>query len=128
MSVTLKKEELSCMEESRVIRVSPKKQITIPQKFYEKLNLGDEVECILRENELVIRPLVKATDDFADLILRDLVNQGLTGDELIKEFQKIRAGIKVAAQRLIDDAVAGAKKDGRDPGAVHEDIFGDLEK
>lgn len=32
---------------SRIIRVSKKRQITIPLKYYEALDLGDQVECSL---------------------------------------------------------------------------------
>lgn len=32
--------------ELKRIRVSDKRQITIPKSFFEKLNLGEEVECV----------------------------------------------------------------------------------
>ena len=126
MSITLSKEGLTDME-SRIIRISSKKQITIPQVFYEKLGLGREAECILRGDELIIRRLDKANDDYSDLILQDLVQQGYGGDELVKEFRKRKAGIRTAAQNLIDDSISLASKDNRDRDAVHEDIFSDVE-
>lgn len=126
MSIALSKEGLINME-SRVIRISSKKQITIPQAFYEKLGLGREAECILKGDELIIRRLDKANDDYSDLILQDLVRQGYTGDELVKEFRKMKAGIRSAAQRMIDDAVSLSKKDTRDRESVHKEIFSDVE-
>ena len=126
MSITLSKEGLTDME-SRIIRISSKKQITIPQVFYEKLGLGREAECILRGDELIIRRLDKANDDYSDLILQDLVQQGYGGDELVKEFRKRKTGIREAAQKLVDDAVSFAKKDTRDGESIHEDIFSDVE-
>ncbi|MCR4442700.1 MAG: AbrB/MazE/SpoVT family DNA-binding domain-containing protein [Peptococcaceae bacterium] len=126
MSTALPKKGLIDME-SRVIRISSKKQITIPQAFYEKLGLGREAECILKGDELIIRRLDKASDDYSDLILQDLVNQGYTGEELVEQFRKMKAGIRLAAQRMIDDAVAIAKKDTRDRESVHKEIFSDVE-
>jgi|UPI000550D89A bifunctional DNA-binding transcriptional regulator/antitoxin component of YhaV-PrlF toxin-antitoxin module len=126
MSIQLSKDGLIDME-SRIIKVSSKKQITIPQVFYEKLGLGREVECILKGDELIIRRHDKANDDYSDLILQDLVNQGYAGDELVKEFRKMKARIRIAAQELIDDAVSLAKKDTRDRDAVHKEIFSDVD-
>ena len=33
----------------KIIAVSSKRQITIPQKFYERLQLSNEVECFVAE-------------------------------------------------------------------------------
>lgn len=126
MSVTLSKEGLTDME-SRIIRISSKKQITIPQSFYEKLGLGREAECILRGDEIIIRRLDKGSDDYSDLILQDLVQQGYKGDELVKEFRKMKTEMRNAAQNLIEDSFTTAKRDTRNREAVHDDIFSDVE-
>ena len=34
----------------KVLSISSKRQITIPQKFYQLLGFGDEAECVLRDN------------------------------------------------------------------------------
>ena len=57
----------------------------------------------MRENELVIRP-VKSDDEYLDDILRGLVAQGYSGQELIEEFKKARLQVRSAVQRLIDEA------------------------
>ncbi len=36
----------------KTIRISEKRQLTIPQKFFEALGFSTEAECILRGNEL----------------------------------------------------------------------------
>jgi hypothetical protein len=46
-------------------------------------------------------------------ILRDLISQGFTGDELLTKFAEMRAGISAAIVSLIEDAdeiAAGNKK------------------
>ena len=60
----------------KTIRISEKRQITIPQKFYELLGFSSEAECIVRGNELVIRPLAETgSGEFAEQILADLIAQ-----------------------------------------------------
>ena len=46
--------------ERKKVSISAKRQITIPQKFFTTLGFDDEAECILRGNELVIRPVKEA--------------------------------------------------------------------
>ena len=41
--------------EMKKVSISAKRQITIPQKFFAML--GFEAECMVRGNELVIRPV-----------------------------------------------------------------------
>lgn len=96
------------MEPKRV-SVSPKRQITIPLKFFEKLKIGREVECILKDGELIIRPVREETE-FAEEILADLIKRGLTGDELLSEFKRTRAGIRPAVERLIEEAKDQARR------------------
>lgn len=61
--------------DSRVIRVSRKRQITIPLKFHEALNLGDQVECSLEDGAIIIRPLRRTDDEFSVEILKALVSR-----------------------------------------------------
>ncbi|MEA4847868.1 MAG: hypothetical protein VB106_11610 [Clostridiaceae bacterium] len=46
-----------CALNKKRITISAKRQITIPQKFFEMLDFGGEAECILRGKELIIRPI-----------------------------------------------------------------------
>lgn len=107
MAVVLDKEYISM--ESKRISVSKKRQITIPKRFFEKLNLGDEVECILKNGEIVIRPVRKETE-FAEEILKDLIKKGLSGQELLDEFKRVREKIRPAVKRIIKEADSEAKK------------------
>lgn len=107
--------------DSRIIRVSKKRQITIPLQYFDQLNLGDEVECSLENNALVIRPLVRNTGGFSIEILKDLVSQGLSGDELVREFEEQSKYVPVAISNMLDEADKIAK--GQLPGAEFDDIF-----
>ena len=109
--------------ERKIINVTGKRQITIPLKFYERLNFGKEVECFLADNAVVIRPLSASSDNFTMEILKDLVAQGYGGNELIEKFAEQRGNIQKAIGTLISEAneiAAGKRK-----GATTKDIFGE---
>ena len=89
--------------ETKRISVSKKRQITIPQRFFEKLNIGDEVECIMTESEMIIRPVRQETE-FAEEILKDLIAKGLEGEQLLEEFRNTRAKIRPAVKKIIEEA------------------------
>ena len=75
--------------ERKMIRISGKRQITIPQKYFDLLGFDTEAECILRGNELVIRPVSERSGgEFAEAILADLISQGYQGEELLAKFKE----------------------------------------
>lgn len=64
----------------KVLSISSKRQITIPQKFYQTLGFGNEAECIVHGNELIIRPVKTVSGgEFAEQILAELIDEGLSG-------------------------------------------------
>lgn len=109
--------------ERKIINVTGKRQVTIPMKYYERLGFGKEVECFLTEDAIVLRPLTNSDDSFTMEILKDLVSQGLSGDELLEKFAKQRSNIKKAVGMLIEEAdeIASGKREG----ATTKDIFGE---
>ncbi len=108
--------------DSRVIRVSPKRQITIPLAFWKALDLSSEVECSLVDGAIVILPLRRSQDEFSVEILKDLVAQGYSGDELVRRFEAQHNNIKRAVRNLLEEADRIA--DGSKPAATFDDIFG----
>lgn len=94
--------------ERKTISISGKRQITIPQSYYERLGFGREAECILNGSELIIRPVRQSGGEFAEQILRDLVSQGLSGEGLISAFCQRQAKIRPAVEVLIAEADAVA--------------------
>ena len=97
----------------KIISVSKKRQITIPLKFYEHLKLGSEVECSLEDGKIVIQPLHREPSEFSVEILKDLVSQGYSGDELVKQFEIQSKNIKKAVTDMLEEAdaiAAGEKK------------------
>lgn len=107
----------------KIIAVSSKRQITIPQKFYERLQLSNEVECFVEDGALVIRPLRRDGGEFAVQILRELVVQGYSGDDLVKRFESMTKEIQKAVSLALEEAdeIASGKRNA----ATLKDIFGE---
>lgn len=89
--------------ESKRVRISPKRQMTIPQKFFSALGFANEAECFMRNNEIIIRPL-KNSSEFAEEILAELVAEGVMGQELIEKFHQRQKQIRPAVEKLISEA------------------------
>ena len=74
----------------KVLSISSKRQITIPQKFYQTLGFGNEAECIVHGNELIIRPVKTVSGgEFAEQILAELIDEGLSGEALLSKFKAV---------------------------------------
>ncbi len=87
------------------ISVSSKRQITIPLEFCNALNIEDEVECIMKDESIIIRPVINNTqDNFSDLILEDLIKEGYKGEKLLVEFKKRKKEISSAINNIKDEA------------------------
>lgn len=109
--------------DKKIVSISSKRQITIPQKFFSLLGFNTEAECLIRGNELVLRPAKQnAGGDFAEYILADLIAQGLSGDALLCAFKKEQAKVRPAIETMIAEADEVATDKGKY--ATYDDIFG----
>lgn len=105
------------------VSISAKRQITIPQKFFTLLGFDDEAECVVRGNELVIRPVRNNSGgEFAEQILADLIAEGLSGDELLKKFKETQKKVRPAVEEMLDDASKAAMSEGGFE--TYSDVFG----
>lgn len=108
--------------EKKIVSISSKRQITIPQKFFALLGFDTEAECVVRGNELIIRPAKQsAGGEFAEYILADLIAQGLSGDELLKAFKNKQAKVRPAVEAMIADADEVAMGNGKF--YTYDDVF-----
>lgn len=109
--------------EMKKISISAKRQITIPQKFFAMLGFDTEAECMVRGNELVIRPAKNNTGgEFAEQILADLIAQGYSGEELLKRFKDMQDQVRPAVEAMLEEAKHVA--DSKSEYASYEDVFG----
>ena len=111
----------------KTIRISEKMQLTIPQKFFEALGFSTEAECILRGNEIVLRPVrEQGGGEFAEQILADLIAQGFSGDQLLTEFKKMQKKVRPAVEVMLTQAEQAAR--GESESSSYEDVFGTEEE
>ena len=95
------------------IRISSKRQITIPMKFHELLGMSDEVDCHVRNGALIITPIrPEPTGEFAEEILADLVAHGLSGKQLLDKFAEMNRKVRPAVLSLIAEADKAAAESG----------------
>lgn len=107
----------------KLLRVSSKRQITIPQAFFTKLGLSDQVDCILHGNELILRPVKRDTGgEFAEQILSDLIAEGFSGEDLLQKFKERQAQVRPAVEAVIAQAEGAAQ--GTEAYESYEDVFG----
>ena len=111
----------------KTIRISEKRQLTIPQKFFEALGFSTEAECILWGNEIVLRPVrEQGGGEFAEQILADLIAQGFSGDQLLTEFKKMQKKVRPAVEAMLTQAEQAAR--GESESSSYEDVFGTEEE
>ena len=109
--------------ERKIISVSVKRQITIPQKYFDALGFNNEAECILQDNSILIRPIRDTGgSEFSEQILADLISQGFEGQELLKNFKQLSKKVRPAVQKIIEEADALAQ--GGDGKTSMSELFG----
>lgn len=125
MSVAIMKGNIPV--EMKKVSISSKRQITIPQKFFSMLGFDTEAECMVRGNELIIRPAkTNSGGEFAEQILADLIAQGYSGDDLLAQFKKAQREVRPAVEKLLVEAEQAAHS--KSEYSTYEDIFSTEEK
>ena len=108
--------------EHKTISVSSKRQITIPLKFFNALGFENEAECIFQNNQIVIRPVKEnAGGEFSEQILSDLIDQGYSWDELLKQFKKAQNKVRPVVGKMLDEAARAAN--GQGEYSTYSDVF-----
>jgi len=107
ISLPTRRETMSNLNEKpiRRVKVSKQRQVNIPKDFYDALNLTDEAIIEFNGKELIIRPAEYEVVDFSEDILRDLVSQGYSGQELVNNFSRIKAEVPRALERMKEEAL-----------------------
>ncbi len=110
--------------EIKKVSISSKRQITIPQKFFTMLGFDTTAECIVRGNELVIRPAKENVGgEFAEQILADLIAQGYSGTELLEQFKIMQKNVRPAVEAMLAEAEKAATSEIEY--GTYEDVFGE---
>ncbi len=101
-------------ENVKRISITSKRQMTIPLAFFSKLGFGNEAECMIKGDTLIVKPIkAEQNSNFAEQILADLIKKGYSGQKLLEEFKKVQSQIRPAVEKMLDeahDAANGKKK------------------
>lgn len=109
--------------EAKIISISENRQITIPKEYFDKLNLGSKAECFFENDSIIIRPFIRYEKDFSQDILKELVSEGYTGQELLDEFGHRTKEISYAIEKLKEEGEKIAS--GNIKGVTYKEIFGE---
>ena len=113
--------------EIKKVSISAKRQITIPQKFFGMLGFDREAECMVRGNELVIRPVkTNVGGEFAEQILADLIAQGYSGNDLLEHFKKAQKAVRPAVEEMLAEAERVAASESEY--TTYDEVFGGEEQ
>ena len=96
-------------EARKIIRVSDKRQITIPNEYYQQLGFEKEAVCYIDENSIVIKPIARSGGEFSEFILADLIKEGYEGESLLDEFIRRQAQVRPAIEVMIREAEKAAQ-------------------
>lgn len=113
--------------EIKKVSISAKRQITIPQKFFGMLGFDTEAECMVRGNELILRPAkTNAGGEFAEQILADLIAEGYSGNDLLERFKKAQKAVRPAVEAMLAEAERAASSESEY--ATYDEVFGGEEQ
>lgn len=110
MEATISKERASAMPNfnAKRMRISDKRQLTIPKNFFDQAGFGKEamVEFDSVGKRLIVKPISESDGfDFSDEILKDLIERGFEGQELLEEFKNVKTQIPEALKRVFDEKI-----------------------
>ena len=94
---------LAALAVPQTIKISSKRQITIPAKYYEAAGFGEYALCTWTDQGILLQPLDVDDEDVTVDILRSLVKQGFEGEELIERYQETKRKI-VSVRRKLEEA------------------------
>lgn len=113
--------------EYRLVRITSKRQFTIPKTYFDKLRLGETVKCYLEGERLVLEPVREDLFwDFSTDILRSLIAEGYQGKALLAEFEARKRRTLQALGSMAEEARKEAQAGGGQPAdAVFSELLGE---
>ena len=79
--------------------------MTIPKVYFDALQMQEEVTVELVDGGLLIKPVHKVPDDFAEQLLESLIQKGFSGQELLEKFKEATNNTGQTTFRALNDDV-----------------------
>lgn len=96
-------EAAKVLAEPQIIKISSKRQITIPAKIYQEAGYKEYALCTWTDKGMFIQPLEVDDEDVTVDILRYLVEEGYEGEELISQYKSMKKKV-VSIKDKLDEA------------------------
>ena len=93
----------AALTEPLSIKISSKRQITIPAKAYEEAGFKDYALCTWTDKGMFLQPLDVEDEDVTIGILRYLINEGYEGEDLIAQYKAMKKKV-VSVKDKLDEA------------------------
>lgn len=94
---------VAVLEKPQAIKISSKRQVTIPAKIYEQAGFKDYALCTWTDKGMFLQPLEVEDEDVTVDILRHLIAEGYEGEDLIVQYQEMKKKI-ISINRKLDEA------------------------
>lgn len=94
---------MAALAEPLAIKISSKRQITIPAKAYEEAGFKDYALCTWTDKGMFLEPLDVEDEDVTIDILRYLIEEGYEGEDLIAQYKAMKKKV-VSVKDKLDDA------------------------
>lgn len=90
LKITGGSSELGNIREYRDIKITSKRQLTIPKAFFDYLGIEETVHAYLFDDGILIKPEQKKSVQELDIegILQKVMSEGYSGDDLADEFAR----------------------------------------
>ena len=86
-----------------IVKASADGSITVPKSLCEQIGVTANAECIIRNNEIIIRPCRDSTGDSVEgLLIKELMSKGFSYDALEDEYDRIRPRFYAATRKTAD--------------------------
>lgn len=86
-----------------IVKASADGSITVPKSLCEQIGVVTNAECIIRNNEIIIRPCRDGTGDSIEgLLIKELMSKGFSYDALEDEYDRVRPRFYAATKRTAD--------------------------
>ena len=86
----------------QTIKISSKRQITIPAKWYREKQFNEYALIEWMDEGLLIKPVDIEREDLTLAILRELVSKGYSGDELVEKYIELRGKVSPLEKRMLE--------------------------
>lgn len=96
-------------KEFRDIKITAKRQLTIPKAFFDHLGIEDTVHAFLLDDGILIKPAKRRAIQEIDveLIVRNVINEGYNGNEMAEEIayriKKYNESVDRKIQEFLND-------------------------